>query len=1117
MKGNISRDSHRPRDRFSGVYPIQGGMVTDANLGEQASIARRRVDDLGRDTACRGVPADGGAVGLAPGAGGRLLPFLREGSVYADGVRGELRGTGAGVGAMALYRLQADFPLPPDLPAGDELIVYVDIWERMVSHLEERYLADAGLHGAETAFRSRTMTQIKVAPLDQRAAIAAGSGRFARIGNGELSVTQIDPDTSFDACDPCADTVTSEQSVPNALYRFEVVSVQGDADNPSLIRIAWSSENGAAVAAANVDPEDFERPGAVYELFSTVTESHLGVHHDSSDAQTSTFVEDLSADTPSPATAPEGGDWPYVRRWDGAATIDFGTGTATRLGAGPAVTLAGDLVTITTDSFTATLDFAGRSIVAGDYWLVELRRLGDPSVVAVQALPLGVLHHYSPLFRLVDGAPAPVDDAEERALSFPSLNDIPAARVGLDNHCSALYGDAENVQEALNALCGIAANAISFDPSGCRSLFDTVDNVQDALTNLCRVDFGTERMLRQMMDWGVICGVIPSTAGGGRVRISAGTILDRAGRLGDVPDLEVDLDALPAERIQIGTEDLAGLLDEGQLCLALAIAEGGVIEVHVGTEEAIYGPADPTFLSTFNACIERAQGFDFKGRLQALDEPDRAVVDKLYLAGAKQDSLGLGARLDQRELLSARAYNDEVLDAYVAFVGSPEEGERIRDRWRALEEDIDVGGATGETREIRQLQLEAAKAQVLVQTDQQRRQRCLCEALLPRCPRAGDPPHLVPIACLGGRLGADGGFIIERVCPECCRKQALTWRTLQYFIAEFRGVFLARLAEPCCAAPSPGGPGGFQGPGNLTTEAINLDELTSQLDRGLSILRGREPPNSYQVAPDVGNLTRAAATEALAGNGIEVAEVIDVADGDAVDRIRDRTVGATSLDQLLATGEVQPGDKVALLVQDGVALDYIKLESGAGRYIFPTTTKDASATDVAADLGVADQQATAVAERLAAVRTETATADQDVEALRSRRDQLAAEIAASTSEVEALRRDRADVATELETLRSEQDQVQARLRQLQADLAAAATRRDELATSVRRNMPITAIVDAGSTGAQALMANGITTVGELAALTPVEFARIERSAGVRRTELTQLRSDAERFVSRPIQ
>ena len=60
MKAQISRESHRPSKRYSGVYHIQGAMVTDADLDERSVITRERTDNLGDDTIRDGVPEIGG-------------------------------------------------------------------------------------------------------------------------------------------------------------------------------------------------------------------------------------------------------------------------------------------------------------------------------------------------------------------------------------------------------------------------------------------------------------------------------------------------------------------------------------------------------------------------------------------------------------------------------------------------------------------------------------------------------------------------------------------------------------------------------------------------------------------------------------------------------------------------------------------------------------------------------------------------------------------------------------------------------------------------------------------------------------------------------------------------
>ena len=457
-------------------------MVTDADLDECTDLAKGRTDALGNDAIRDGVPAIGGAVVIS---GSDVA--LGEGVVYADGVRGVLAAAGATSGGpLDIFGQQADLPLGPALPAAPR-IVYADIWERPVFALEDPYLADPGLHGAETTYRSRTMTQIKAAPLAAAAAIEQGSGDFPQVGDAVLAVAPRDPESTIDECDPCAEVVAAEQTIANALFRLEVVQVEGTPSAPTRVHLAWSAENGAAIAPASVSPEEFERAGAAYEFFSEITESYMGAFADPADLRHSTFVDDLEA-TPNPPQDHDGDDWPFVRRWDGHAIVDLTTGTvAATLGSGFTLGFDGTTVTLGLDTFDAKLTLAGHRVLRGDYWLVELRTFADPAsrVRLVQATPVGILHHYCLLVRTRRGVIEPLTDAERRKLSLPPLSDLPASHVGFVNNCPKLYAGAENVQDALDELCAISAEDVGFDPTNCPSLYDEAKTVQEALDRLC--------------------------------------------------------------------------------------------------------------------------------------------------------------------------------------------------------------------------------------------------------------------------------------------------------------------------------------------------------------------------------------------------------------------------------------------------------------------------------------------------------------------------------------------------------------------------------------------------------------------------------------------------------
>jgi hypothetical protein len=49
MKTEISRNSHQPKKRYSGVYQQQGRMLTDADWNELVDVIKEQLDDALRD------------------------------------------------------------------------------------------------------------------------------------------------------------------------------------------------------------------------------------------------------------------------------------------------------------------------------------------------------------------------------------------------------------------------------------------------------------------------------------------------------------------------------------------------------------------------------------------------------------------------------------------------------------------------------------------------------------------------------------------------------------------------------------------------------------------------------------------------------------------------------------------------------------------------------------------------------------------------------------------------------------------------------------------------------------------------------------------------------------
>ena len=127
MKGQISRDSYRPHAALFRRLSHPGRHGHRRRSRRAHRIVTARTDLLGDDTIKDGVPAIGGAVAIAAPA----IVSLREGVIYADGVRGVLSAVdGADLATpLAIFTQQADLPLGPALPAADS-VIYADIWER---------------------------------------------------------------------------------------------------------------------------------------------------------------------------------------------------------------------------------------------------------------------------------------------------------------------------------------------------------------------------------------------------------------------------------------------------------------------------------------------------------------------------------------------------------------------------------------------------------------------------------------------------------------------------------------------------------------------------------------------------------------------------------------------------------------------------------------------------------------------------------------------------------------------------------------------------------------------------------------------------------------------------
>ncbi len=475
MKTQISRDSHDPSKRYSGVYLQQGRMILDADWNEATEVQRRQLLGALGDAVLSGAPRQGG-LSLSTVGGLHIVP----GRLYVDGIPAELPASLVSLSPTA----QPDYPNPPTL-SGD-VRFYADVWERTLTALEDADLMDPGLHGADTATRTQTLLQVKWCAIGTDPLNAPDN---LPLGDAPLALRLRKVVSGPDPCDPCTAEVAVDERIGNYLFRVEVHEVYRTGGKLFLI-LKWSRDNGAEAYAVSQAPGDFKSGDWIWEFYDTPTEKLLGNHLPLTQRRRRGLLREAYS-PPAGAGEPKA----FARQWDGYAEINLtdlklvqGRDRGMPLSAGLDVSAHGWVgfhdgrLQINLELMELDLALAAKGFVAGDYWLAAVREavdesgsyvLGKAPAVAggppAGAPPQGVGHHYLRLDDFIGGVLVhPSDttaDAFRRRMHFPPLTDLHADEVlyGPPAGCTGIYGTAENVKQALDALCSLDAADIAYN------------------------------------------------------------------------------------------------------------------------------------------------------------------------------------------------------------------------------------------------------------------------------------------------------------------------------------------------------------------------------------------------------------------------------------------------------------------------------------------------------------------------------------------------------------------------------------------------------------------------------------------------------------------------------
>lgn len=447
FRGDFTRDTFDPLRHFSRVLMQQGRVQLDADWNEQVSIIWHYLRRLGAHLmGPHGTPTD---VDGKEGNGFEITEGSDKGNFnigpgvyYVDGILCE------NIDELT-YRTQPNLPFFSDedkpLVQG-KYLVYLDVWERHISYVEDDYMREKALAGPDTATRAKIVWQVKV--ISHKALIEIGNNpidpsqfksdyhefleglviaNIKKPGSGKLRARarKVPEDDN----NPCLTAPEASYRGPeNQLYRVEIHRAgihREDGKDDDRPTFKWSRENGSVIF-----------PIREFNGGTVVTLEHLGkdcrtglkandwveIVDDGSILRNraENLVQILEVDSENmqvtlkdtPGSNFETGmhpeKHPYLRRWDqkgnypnGEIAVKEGDSEQDWILLEDGVEIQFPLPNKNNDK-----DPDPHVYQTGDYWLIPARTAtGDvewpgPVDAPEELPPQGVEHHYAPLWNI---------------------------------------------------------------------------------------------------------------------------------------------------------------------------------------------------------------------------------------------------------------------------------------------------------------------------------------------------------------------------------------------------------------------------------------------------------------------------------------------------------------------------------------------------------------------------------------------------------------------------------------------------------------------------------------------------------------------------------------------
>jgi hypothetical protein len=472
MKIDITRDTFDQHKHFSRVLMQQGRVQLDSDFNEQAAIVLHYMRTLAADiigphggprVQPAGIPhPENFGITLQPAGDENPADLIiGPGRYYVDGIlcESDPKQDGEGNEVGLPYSEQPNYPLPPHSPQlpPPPYLVYLEVWERHKTALEDPDICEKALGGPDTATRAEVVWQVKVTDKgpegadiptnkdDVEAAWESWVKEWQPANRGTLKArAKGAPDGDSN---PCAVSPEARyRGLENQLYRVEIhrcgvaaqpkdrpgtatvqQGITGDQEQASPT-FKWARDNGtAAFPIRDVD-------GNTVTLENLGRDRRLGlkvgdwVEIGDDDyvlqglAKPLLRVEEIDATSmrvvlsgePSLGVKRDSDKHPLLRRWDHGA----GNSKYSKMEDGTLPLEENDWLTLEDGvqiCFQPAEENERHTYCTGDYWLIPARTAtgdvewpGDEGEPEARP-PHGTKHHFAPLTVVVSDQDQAVD------------------------------------------------------------------------------------------------------------------------------------------------------------------------------------------------------------------------------------------------------------------------------------------------------------------------------------------------------------------------------------------------------------------------------------------------------------------------------------------------------------------------------------------------------------------------------------------------------------------------------------------------------------------------------------------------------------------------------------